>query len=118
MALRGAMLFALALVLLPRLLVPAGYMPSAVHSLTLALCGGSEVSIDLRHGEKQGPHDKAGDQACSFASGLTPLDSATPPALLVLAILFIMAHGRVSTPPFATMRRHWLWPPRTGPPLS
>lgn len=109
------------LALLVRILVPAGWMPSADGSRTITLCTGMGVQ-QISIAADGSLHDKAPaapqrDHPCAFAGIATPLDLAVDPATALIGalpvaaiqpvLIGIVAVGRgLAAPP----------PPQTGPP--
>ena len=112
----------LALALLLKVVVPSGFMVSSTTgSVAIVICDGhgpmtaSATMADMHHrGEKQ--NHQGGDSPCAFSGLTAPVLSSTDPAILVIAIAFILiiaehlvARPRPSTTPF-------LRPPLRGPP--
>ena len=101
----AAIALLLACVLALKLLVPAGYMP-APGQLSIQLCTGEGVRTVLidRDGQRipdGQPHQASNAMPCAYAGLVAPIVSATPPSLLVVAILFVLATGirPASAPP-------------------
>lgn len=114
----------LAVVLLMKLVVPAGFMPAASDGqIIVSMCSGTgptEVVMTvpgLGHKPDGGGEDRGkAEQPCAFA-GLSTLSlAAADPILLAAAILFVLALGvrplllPASAPPL------YLRPPLRGPP--
>jgi hypothetical protein len=121
--------------LLTRMMIPTGYMPTIDHGhLVITLCAeqnpgmtematmpgmshvaGMDHAMDHSTDHGMPDHDKNGP--CGFGGLSLASLAAADPVLLALAILFIVAtvFRRPSPPRVATA--HFLWPPRTGPPL-
>lgn len=112
-----------ALALLMRLLVPAGFMPAAGNGFAITLCtgmGAMPAWVD-KHGQvhkgKQAP-DKEAEHPCAFgASGAAihlPADTAG------VALPFVAVRALLNAPPEAVSIGRGLAappPPSTGPPL-
>lgn len=110
---RAVIALLLAFVLALKLLVPAGYMP-APGQLSIQLCTGEGVRTVLIDRDGQPipdgqPHQVSAAMSCAYAGLAAPLLSATPPWLLVIAILFVLATG--VRPAAAPTRQHNI-PPR------
>lgn len=110
---RAAIALLLACALALKLLVPAGYMP-APGQWSIQLCTGEGVRTVLidRNGQRipdGQPHQASPAMPCAYAGVVAPLLSATPPALLVVAILFVLATG---IRPASTPTRQRAIPPR------
>lgn len=114
----------LALALLMKLAVPAGFMPTISDGrILVSVCSGTGPTTmvmtipGVEHGKPDGDtrHDKA-EQPCAFAGLSAPSLAAADPILLAAAILFVLILG---TRPFAalvsTTPPH-LRPPLRGPP--
>lgn len=128
---RHALLLAVGLALMLRILIPGGWMPVAdAHGLRLVLCGGSAVaagaSVDVpseshhaaTHHQKSGDKTTHTDQPCAFAGMALPWTGAEFVALSFLlpvealaspiaSELVAIGHGLVAPPP-----------PATGPPAT
>lgn len=115
----GLIAVLLALVLVARLVAPAGYMPTATaQGVVVALCSGSEGhSIRLDLGRKAPAQKPAADAPCAFAVAPTlALDTDAPALSLATvmpeaqpmgAIADLTVH-RLAAPP----------PPAQGPPAA
>lgn len=119
---RAAITLVLACALAMKLLIPAGYMP-APGQLSIQLCTGDGVRTVLidRDGQRipdGQPHQASPAMPCAYAGLAAPLLSATPPALLVIAILFVLATGirPVSAP--TRQRPVPPRPPGRAPPIA
>jgi hypothetical protein len=113
----------LALVLLARLLVPAGFMPTAsADTITVELCSGYgdqkvELAIPGLAGKQQGEHGK-GDSPCTF-SGLSASSLAGAEAIGVPpAMRFAEAITRRALAVAALPFNQHLRPPLRGPPAN
>jgi hypothetical protein len=112
----------IALALLTRLLVPAGFMPATGQGFAVTICSGNltspawiDASGKLHRGEQQKDH--GAEHPCAFAGFGAAFDTAshyTPTLLLLAASLastlptLAVAIGRgLAAPP----------PPSTGPPI-
>ena len=118
----GAIALLLACALALKLLVPAGYMP-APGQLSIQLCTGEGVRTVLidRDGQRipdGQPHQASPAMPCAYAGLAAPILSATPPALLVIAILFVLATGiRPASAP-TRQRSAPPRPPGRAPPIA
>ena len=123
---RAAALWLVALALLVKALVPAGYMvgQSGTRTFDVIVCSdptGMPVAQKLvipfdDKGEPDGQPAAKGD--CAFTAlghGAAP---ATDTALLLAAIAFILALGFTSLPAPPLRRVHHLRPPLRGPPAA
>jgi hypothetical protein len=80
---RGVATTLAGLVLLLRVLVPAGYMVDArAPSDGLVICTGHGALRLGAHGDSKGPAHRSADAPCAFAGAVTPV---TPPAPAVIA---------------------------------
>ena len=112
---------ALAMALMLRVLVPAGFMPGGDGSLTMKICAEPGTTITLALPLKGGDHrgDPArADAPCGFAAmGQALLGSADPLVLAALAA-FILALGLAPV----ALPRVPAWPhrspPALGPPIT
>jgi hypothetical protein len=113
----AALVVALALVL--RILVPAGFMPVMDSgSLTITLCDGygpakMTVSVPGLH------HHDAGQmqQRCAFADLAVPAIGGADPVQLAAALAFILLAAIFAVPVCDLRRARHLRPPLRGPPL-
>ena len=113
----------LALALLMRVMVPAGWMPAAGNGMAITLCTGmgpvaAWIDADGKV-HKQGPSDSRSDQPCAFSGLGTAFDlptvhdvSAAPlpaglPLLAAQAATVDIGRGLAAPPP-----------PATGPPAN
>lgn len=115
-------LLIVALAVLARALVPAGYMAQATPTgLTLALCSGvagKTVTIALPADVDAAEHAMAtADAPCAFAALGQVATAATDPVLLAIAIVFIMALELSSASAIPPSDRRQQRPPLRGPPL-
>ena len=101
-------------------LVPAGFMLGQ-HSrvLTIEICSdslGHPVTTQLTIPMKGGHEGEKGKGECPFSSlGMASLTGANP-ALLALALAFILALGFTALPLAPVQRFHHAQPPLRGPP--
>lgn len=114
----------LAVALLMKLVVPAGFMPASSNGqIVISLCSGSGPTKMVmtvpglgQTPDGGGDHGGTAEQPCAFAGLSTPSLAAADPILLTTAILFVLALGTralllpASTPP------PYLRPPLRGPP--
>lgn len=123
---RTAALWLIALALLVKALVPAGYMvgQSGTRTFDIIVCSdptGAPVAQKLVIPfENKGDHDgkPAAKGDCAFTAlghGAAP---ATDPALLIAAIAFILALGFASLPAPALRNPPHIRPPLRGPPAT
>lgn len=117
---RAAMLL-IALALLVRALVPAGYMVGGDRlNLTVTLCGGvagetMTMSIPMKPGHTKG--EAKADSQCAFAGlGMQGL-SGVDPLLLAAMILVAMALALRTPAPAPHRAEVRLRPPLRGPPV-
>ncbi|MES2986599.1 MAG: hypothetical protein V4808_01710 [Pseudomonadota bacterium] len=113
---RGAAALLLAMALLLRVVVPAGFMPSMENGqMVVGVCnstGPSTVVIDIPGLE----HKKDVQKGCAFSDLSLSSLAGTDPLLIAALIAFMMALGLVFAhqfPPRAPVR---LRPPLRGPP--
>ncbi|MGY2735982.1 hypothetical protein [Sphingomonas sp. UYP23] len=120
-----ALLFAL--VLFAKIVIPTGFMPVAAgNGLVLELCSGMEpMASPMAMPGMVGPdraaqhHDQKGgkgESSCSFAGLTAPHLAGADAALLAIAVLFVLALGRVALCRGVLLYRHALRPPLRGPP--
>lgn len=114
----------LALALVMKLLLPAGFMSTVADGqMVVRMCSGTGPMTMVMHlpglaqgkADREGHHDKH-EQPCAFAGLSTPSLAAADPILLALAILFVLAMG---VRPLAAPTRAappYLRPPLRGPP--
>lgn len=111
--------------LLMRVLVPAGFMPAVSGgAIMVQLCsGGSGQHIEIALPVERAPasqhdhHDKL-EAPCAFSALSASTLSGADPALLALALFFILALAvRVTTMPARKATAH-LRPPLRGPPVG
>jgi hypothetical protein len=112
----------LTLALLMRLIVPAGWMPTAGNGYAITLCTGAgtvsawiDADGKLHKGE---PADTASDHSCAFAGFAGALDL---PATGALALPILPATAILVARPFAVDIGRGLAappPPQTGPPAT
>ena len=114
-----------AVALLMKLLVPAGFMPTLSDGvITVQLCSGvSDPTVQIALPGLAGHHDdgdyqKKADQPCAFSGLSTPTLAAVDPILLAIAIFFIIATGVRAIAPPALPDHAYLRPPLRGPPAT
>jgi hypothetical protein len=113
----------LALALLAKLLVPAGYMPNvSAGAVTIELCSGfgvEKIALAIPgtdHHQQQDEHGK-GDSPCTFSGLIAPSLVGADPILLAVAIAFIIATVFRAAAIVHERRAAWLRPPLRGPPI-
>lgn len=119
---------AIAAALCLKALVPAGYMlDSGATSITVRLCDSSmgqtttkQIAIPAKGNADRQPGDPAGKPGapeCPYtALNLAAIGGAAP-ALLALALVFILALGFAPVPQPPVRRTHYLRPPLRAPPV-
>jgi hypothetical protein len=112
-----------ALALVARMLVPAGYMPSAQGAPGLVICTGQgemvmpAAAMPMKHSPDDG-HDHGGEHGCPFAPMAAAADLAAPlpvPAAPFAAIDSALPSLRSAVRPGLGLAAPP--PPKTGPPL-
>jgi hypothetical protein len=114
----------LALALLMKLVVPAGFMPILSNGqIVVSLCSGTGptkmVMIVPVLGHKPdggGEHSGKAEQPCAFAGLSMSLLAAADPILLAAAILFVLALGMRPLLLLTATAPPYLRPPLRGPP--
>ena len=113
------------MVLLMKMLVPAGYMASASPgSITIELCSGygpqkMVVAMPgMAHGpDQQSDHGKA-EMPCAFSALSAASLTGADPLVLAVAIAFILVTVfRIAAGPALPGAPANLWPPLRGPPV-
>lgn len=108
-----------------RALVPAGYMiDSSSRVLTVEICADSQGGHLTKQivipgdGQSQGGQSEHGksDGTCAFSALSFASLSSADPALLALALIFIIALGFVPVNASRPVRQSHLRPPLRGPP--
>lgn len=118
---------AIAAALCLKALVPAGYMLDAgATSITARLCDSSmsqtvtkQIAIPARGSADRSPGTpagKAGAPECPYAALNLAAIGGAAPALLALALVFILALGLAPEPPRPVHRAAYLRPPLRAPP--
>ena len=101
-------------------LVPAGMMIAAnASAITVEICAdasGHDAPRKLAIPMKGAPVGSAATGECPFAGLATPALPAVDPALLGLALVFILASGFAPVRTVALRSRAYLRPPLRGPP--
>jgi hypothetical protein len=112
-----------AMALMMKMLVPAGFMPSATGGfMTVQLCTGmGPQTVTMALPGKAGEHDGQDqhgkvDQPCAFSGLAAPTLAAADAVLLAAAIAFILAAAFMPAAPPMAVRRAFLRPPLRGPP--
>lgn len=128
----------IALALLMKLLVPAGFMPVVSGGgITIEICAGTvpaRTSIEpgmaakmaaampgMTHHQDQSDHQDGSEHQgrempCAFAGLTAPALAATDLPLLAAAIAFVVATGYRTTVPSVVRAAAFLRPPLRGPP--
>lgn len=113
--------FVLAAALLLRVLVPAGFMPTAVDGrLVLTICSGVQQATPMAAMPGMAHHeadDERAESPCAFADLALPALGAADPAVLVAALPFVTARAIRLAPPLPPRMAARLRPPSHGPPL-
>ena len=120
---RAVAAWIVALALLMKVLVPAGYMLDASGgSIKVELCSGygpMKMMMPMpgmaHHQRDKGDHGR-GDQPCAFSGLSVPSLAAADPILLALALAFIIALAYRAQTPGLLQAPAFLRPPTTGPP--
>jgi len=115
----------LALALLAKMILPVGFMPSAATGrISVELCSGygvEKMAIVLPgsadHGQPQGEHGKAASP-CTFSGLAAPGLAGIDPAIIAIAIAFVMAVGLRTATPAPVRLFAYLRPPLRGPPAT
>ncbi|WP_174296304.1 DUF2946 family protein [Sphingomonas bacterium] len=126
---RWPALLLVALALLVRFAVPAGYMPIfAGNTVTIALCSGSGPMKMAMPGiagaadHDSGDHDTGehgkGEMPCGFAGLAAPFVAGADPIVLALAVAFIVATVFRVLAPRPRALPAYLRPPLRGPPAT
>lgn len=111
--------------LLMKAVLPAGFMPmQAGGTLVLGFCSGYgpqtiAVTIPDRV-DRTSPdeHRTPGEMPCAFAGLAMPGVAAVDPALLLLAIAFVLERAIRTAAPIPAIARVYLRPPLRGPPRA
>ena len=115
----------LALALLLRIVMPAGFMPTVADGqIIVAICSGSGPATmamivpGLDNRKSDSSHSGKVEQPCTFAGLSTSFIAAADPIVLAAAILYIVRLGtRLLCFPTSTAPPH-LRPPLRGPPAQ
>ncbi|WP_293919489.1 DUF2946 family protein [Sphingobium sp. UBA5915] len=114
----------LALALMMKIVMPAGFMPTmSGGQIVVSVCSGMGPTTMVMtipglgdgKSEDEGHHGKA-EQPCAFSGLSAPSLAAADPVLLAAAILFVLALGTRSVVPLASPAPPYLRPPLRGPP--
>lgn len=111
----------LALTVMLRLLVPAGYMPSITAAgVAIIVCDGAAPGMSHampdHHGGKSTPTKP--DQPCAFAALSAPSLGGADPIQLAIALAAIIALGLSLLRPLPTLLAVRDRPPLRGPPVA
>ncbi|MCB5426446.1 hypothetical protein H0274_14370 [Altererythrobacter sp. CC-YST694] len=101
-------------------LIPTGFMLGQ-HSrvLTVEICSdslGHPVTAQLVIPVKDGHEGEKSKGECPYSSLAMASLTGTNPALLALALAFVLALGFAAPPPLPTLQFHHARPPLRGPP--
>ncbi|MGI4876585.1 MAG: DUF2946 family protein [Janthinobacterium lividum] len=120
-----------ALALLVRFAVPAGYMPVfSGNTVTIALCSGSgpmKLAMPGMSDHDSGDHDTGdhdtgehgkGEMPCGFAGLAAPIVTGADPIVLALGVAFIVATVFRAVAPRPRALPAYLRPPLRGPPST
>jgi hypothetical protein len=108
--------------LMMKVLVPAGFMPTVSSgAISVQLCSGQGLQTAmLEIPGKSGDHDptehKQSETPCAFSGLSSPVIAAADPALLAIAIAFILAMGFLPVAFVLPVASPSLRPPPIGPP--
>tara|TARA_R110000868_G_scaffold212918_3_gene462808 strand:- start:7069 stop:7473 length:405 start_codon:yes stop_codon:yes gene_type:complete len=114
----------LALALLMKIVMPAGFMPTVSNGqIVVSICSGTGPmtmvmtipGLGQEKSEGDGHHGKA-EQPCAFSGLSAPSLAAADPILLAAAILFVLALGTRPMALPASTAPSYLRPPLRGPP--
>ncbi|WP_066718713.1 DUF2946 family protein [Sphingomonas pituitosa] len=115
----------IAAALLMKAVLPAGFMPvHAGGTLVLGFCSGygpKTIAVGIPEREDRSSPDEhraAGEMPCAFAGLAMPGLAAVDPALLVLAIAFVLERAIRTAAAILTIARVYLRPPLRGPPRA
>jgi len=116
----------LALALLMKLIMPAGFMPTVSNGqIVVSMCSGTgpmEVVMTIpglgHQPDNGGAHGGKAEQPCAFAGLSAPSLAAADPILLATAILFLLALGIRAPLLPASAAPPYLRPPARGPPAN
>lgn len=114
----------LALALMMKIVMPAGFMPTVSNGqIVVSICSGTGPMTmvmtipGLEHGKSEGDgHQGKAEPPCAFSGLSTPSLAAADPILLAAAILFVLALGMVPLALPASTAPPYLRPPLRGPP--
>ncbi|WP_188768770.1 hypothetical protein [Novosphingobium endophyticum] len=116
----AALLLAAALCL--KIVLPAGYMPSAAGSdMVVALCSSMAPegqTVTIRIPGKAGQDDMSGSakQSCAFAPLAAAVLGSVPPAIVLAALLFVFVAAILGQPLALRPVTARIRPPSQGPP--
>ncbi len=114
----------LALALVMKIVIPAGYMPTVSNGqIVVSICSGTGPMTmvmtipGLDHGKSDGDdHQRKAEQPCAFSGLSAPSLAAAAPILLAAVILFVLALGTRPLALPASTAQPYLRPPLRGPP--
>ena len=113
----------IALALVTKALVPAGYMlGTKAHVLTVQICADAQgqqltQTVVIPGGSKPADHAKS-QGLCGWGTLAMSALGGADMALLALALTFILLLGLAPTAPVREQRKVHLRPPRRGPPAA
>jgi hypothetical protein len=112
----------IALALLAKLVVPAGFMLNAgAGTITVELCSGTGVQkVEMVLPGQPAQHDQqnTADSPCTFAGLAAPALGGADPIQLAIAIAFIVAVDFLPVPVARPRDAAYLRPPLRGPPAT
>lgn len=121
---RGLVWLVVALALVMKVLVPAGFMPVfGTHGVQIVICSGNgpmtmEMAMPGQGGGHDGDHGAPArhDAPCAFAGLAAPSLGGADIIQLAIALAAIVALGLAFTPPAPHAPPAFLRPPLRGPP--
>lgn len=112
--------------LFAKVAIPAGFMPNVTsHGLVIELCTGTgPVSVVIEIPSEKGAAGKdqhkggKADAPCAFAGLGAPALAGADPAILAIALAFILALGLCVAPRLPSTQPRYLRPPLRAPPAG
>lgn len=116
----------IAFALLTKVLVPVGFMPTAIKdgTITVRVCAGQMLepaTMEIAIPGLPPKHDNGSqktDMPCAFAGLAMAMLGGIDPTLLALALAFVLALALRPTPPPRLSQPTYLRPPLRGPPFT